>query len=453
MLPEQRRVENLDQPIAELISWGLLTPIYEDGQLETLAVHSLVRDFCRDKQKDEIWRTRLCEASVFYINRTKLLSQDEKPLPLVWGEMEAFELLMEAEDWQDATNLLYGTQALLIRWGFGRYLESQYRRLLEKVDRATAAKIGHNLGVLLEDRGDYVVALTMYEKARNILEELGDRAGVTKPLHQIGIIHQRRGNYSAALAEYEKALKIAGEFDDHVQVAICLHQIGMIYQYRGEHAAALVKYEKALKIKEELGDRAGMARSLRQIGMIHHDRGDYSAALVEYEKALKIMEELGDRVGIASSLHTIGNTHYLSGNFAAALTMYEKALKIFEELGYRAEVACSLHQIGMIYQACKDYVAALAEYDKALKIKEELSDRTGMANSHFQIGQVLTQTGRCLEAFSHLLFALATLMELQSTNAEIVVEMFKVLRAKWGAENFDTAWQQATGEAVPEWLK
>lgn len=50
LLPELRQAENLNPMISELIDWGLLTPIFEDGQLQYLSVHNLVRDFCRDKQ-------------------------------------------------------------------------------------------------------------------------------------------------------------------------------------------------------------------------------------------------------------------------------------------------------------------------------------------------------------------------------------------------------------------
>jgi len=47
--PQQRKAENLTQPIKELVDWGLLTPIFADGELAQLAVHSLVRDFCRER--------------------------------------------------------------------------------------------------------------------------------------------------------------------------------------------------------------------------------------------------------------------------------------------------------------------------------------------------------------------------------------------------------------------
>ena len=409
-LPEQRHAEDIDQPITELIGWGLLTPLAQD---QTLAVHSLVRDFCRDKQTQENWRDFLLDAAAFYTNQTKLQQRDDKTPEAVWTEMAAFELLMTAQVFNQAANLLLNLQKILRRWGFGRLLESQYQRLSQKVDTAYSAKIGHNIAILLQNRGDYAAALEQYEKSLQMKEELGDRAGVSSSLHQIGMIHQHRGDYDPALEQYKKSLQI----------------------------------------KEELGNRAGVSSSLHQIGIIHQHRGDYDAALEQYEKSLQIKEELGDRDSVSSSLHQIGNIHYLRGDYAAALEQYKKALQITEELGDRAGVSSSLHQIGMIHQHRGDYDPALEQYEKSLQIKEELGDRAGVANSHGQMGQLFVQREKYAEAFDKFLFALITFSELQSPNVNIATNDLKKLREQWGAENFDKVWQEKTGDDVPEELK
>jgi len=310
----------------------------------------------------------------------------------------------------------------------------------------------HHLGIIHQNRGENAAALTEHEEAKKIFENLGDRDGVAGSLHEIGIIHQARGEYDTALANYQKSLKIAEELGDRAGLASVLHEIGIIYFLRGKYDVALAEYEKSLKIEEELADRTGMVRTLNLIGIIHQERGDYHAALAKYEQALSIAEELGYRAGMAASLHQIGALHQTRGDYEAALAQYQKSLKIKEELGDRIGIAVSRHNIGAIHQASGDYTAALTEYEKSLKIKNEIGDRAGMAGSSGQIGKLFTETGRYSEAFEHLFFALTTFVELQSPNAKIAANMLKDLRAKWGAKNFDAAWQEKTGEAVPEWL-
>jgi tetratricopeptide (TPR) repeat protein len=412
-IPERRYAENLDQSIRELIEWGLLTPSHDSDEVAHISVHALLREFCRDTQTVETWREHVRNAAAYYTNWSKGITEKEKSPEAVWAEMEAFELLMEIQDFQDAAELLAGSTELLNRWGFVHYLDSQHRRLLDVLDPKGTAVILHNFGILLQDRGNYEQALEYYERSRKIEEEFGNRAGVATSLHQIGIIQQQRGDYEQALECYERALQIKEDLGNPASVAISLHQIGMIQQLRGDYEQALEYYERARKINEELDNRAGVAASLHQIGRIHHERGDYEQALEYYERSHKIKEEFGNRAGVANSLH----------------------------------------QIGMIQQARGDYEQALEYYERALKINEELGDPAGVASSLGQIGQLLTETGCYAEAFGYLLSALSTFVELQSPDARIAIACLKILRSKWVEQSFDAAWKDGTKTDVPDWLK
>ncbi len=412
VFPEQRSAPNLETEIRELIEWGLLTPVSEDGAVKLLAVHSLVREFCRDRQAGEPWRERLREAAAFYTNFTRMIPDDRKNETAVGIEMEAFELLMEAEEYTAAAGLLGRDTELLDRWGFGRDLESRYRRLLDKVSGREEAMVLHHLAIMLQRRGEYEEALGRYEQSLRIEEELGNRAGVAGSLHNIGALHQARGEYVEALGRYEQSLRIAEELGDRAGVAVSLHQLGNLHYLRGKYGEALERYEQSLRIEEELGNRAGVAGSLHQLGMLHEARGEYVEALGRYEQSLRMFEELGDRAGVAGSLHQLGNLHYLRG----------------------------------------EYVEALGRYGQSLRIKEELGDRAGVASSHGQIGKLFTETGRYAEAFPLLLNALAAFLQLQSPYAQLAVNDLRTLRAQWDEQAFDAAWRAAGGEDLPEWL-
>ncbi|MGD2087531.1 MAG: tetratricopeptide repeat protein [Candidatus Aminicenantes bacterium] len=489
---EKRQAKDVDELVRELMDWGLLTPIEEEGEVSLLTVHSLVRDFCHDKCKDT-WKQYLEDAAGYYTNQSKGMEQDRKTFNIVMEEIETAELLMEAGEFEPAADIIIDVTELLIRWGLGRLAESLNQQLISRVKKETQSVLIHNLGILYQFRGDYQTAIHQFEKSLKIFEELGDRSRVANSLHQIGWIHQDRGDYPAALEQYERSLKIneelgnlvglasslhhigwihqdcgdypaaleqyerslkiAEELGDRNRVAKSQHQIGNIHYLRGDYPAALEQYEKSLKIAEELGDRAGVAGSLHQIGLIHRVRGDYPAALEQYEKSLKILEELGDRNGVASSEHVIGTIYLLTGNPQKALKQYSKSLKILEKLGDRAGVASSLHHIGIIHQGRGNYPAALEHHEKSLKIKEEIGNRDGVARSHGQLGKLFTETNKFPEAFEHLLISINIFNELQSPDAQRAIKDLIKLRTQWGAENFDAAWQEKTGEGVPEFLK
>lgn len=61
----------------------------------------------------------------------------------------------------------------------------------------------HQIGIIHQDRGDYLTALELYEKSLRIFEEIGNLANMVSSLHNIGIIHQILGEYQEALQMYE----------------------------------------------------------------------------------------------------------------------------------------------------------------------------------------------------------------------------------------------------------
>lgn len=478
--------------VRELIDWGLLTPQIEGGELQSLTVHCVTRDFCRNQQPRETWRERLRNAAKFFFKDAQFIQQDNKSADTVWSEMEAFELLMEVEDFEDATRIVLGAHILLDRWGFDLFVAEQYRRLSEKLDGRALATILHNQAVTMLNRGEYGTALAQWQRSLALFEDIGSRKGMQSSLHQIGRIYEKRGEYGAAVEQYQRSLAIAAELGDRASVARSQHHLGSIHQKRGEHKAAVEQYRQSQAIFEELGDRASVATSLHQIGKIHqkHERyeaaleqyqqslainvelgdqaglatslgligiihyecGDYVTAVEQYRQALTIFEELGNRAGVASLLHQIGMTYLQRKDYSAAVEQYQRSLAISQELDDRAGVACSLHEIGRIHQARGEYEAALEQYQQSLAIEEELGNRVGVAVSQHQIGELFIKTEHYAKAFNLLLSALAMFVELQLPDAEVAVNDLRTLRAKWGVVKFDAAWLEATGEDVPKWL-
>ncbi len=412
-LPERRVAQNPTHLIAELIEWGLLTPHRNEKQLESLSVHTLVRDFCREAQVGECWNARLHDAAAFYTNQTKAMKQDDKNQEEVWGEIEAFELFLEAEDYNAAIESLASAAELLSRWGDGRYVEKNLLRLLPKVDRRSAATIYNIYGTELDFRGEYEASLENYERALEIRRGIGDLAGAASILSNIGNIHSRRGKFEVAMQFYEQSRAIDQERGYRLGVANTDQHMGMIYQAGGNYEMALELYEKSLKTKEELDDKSGCARSLAQIGNIHYLQEECEIALEKYRRARVIAEDLRDK-------------DLLSG---------------------------ILHQIGMVENARGEYEKALALFERSREISEELGNRNGVANSEAMIGQVYARFGKFAEAFDRLLFALTAFLELRSEKARSAAQDLKKLRSQWGTPEFDAAWRKATKQELPEWLR
>jgi tetratricopeptide (TPR) repeat protein len=400
-LPDRRIAEDLINPIGELIRWGLLTPIQGDGELKELSVHTLVREFCRDKHQREVWRELLRDAAAFYTNLIKVASE-EKTNTQIWTEVSAFELLMEADDFNEAAVLLFDAHRLLQRWGFGNYLENQYSRLANKLDANGTASLLHHSGSLALLRGEHHKAIEFFERALKASKDIGNRTLMAGPLAQIADIHYNRREYGKAMKYYEQALEISEECRDYSHVASTLHQIGMIYEEQREFERASEYYERSMKIAGSRSDRANFAVSLRQIGVLVDKSGyDGEKAVDSFRKALEIFDELNDRANVAKTLAMIGNVYLRASQHEKAAEFYSRSLRIREELGSRLEIAALFQQIATIHDQQGTPEQALEYAQRSLRIRDELGDRAGIATSLHRIAMIQEHLGSLEKALDY----------------------------------------------------
>ena len=69
----------------------------------------------------------------------------------------------------------------------------------DKRDRVNARL---NVGIALQQRGDWDAALYEYTVCLETTEQLGDRIGMSKARHQIGNVYCLKGDLDKALVEY-----------------------------------------------------------------------------------------------------------------------------------------------------------------------------------------------------------------------------------------------------------
>jgi tetratricopeptide (TPR) repeat protein/CHAT domain-containing protein/NADH/NAD ratio-sensing transcriptional regulator Rex len=440
---------NVNEPIRELIELGLVIPHLAGSELESLSIHSLVRDFCNQKQDADLWRGRLFDAAKFYMNLTDSAKEYDQTPEMARKAMEAFDLLMDGKHFEAAAPILFNYSSILKRWGFWHYLEFQHRRLLNEVDHQQEVEARINLGALLQHRGEYDAALAEYNRASGIAREIGYLEGIAESSGKIGLVHEQRGNYQEAVNHYQDAIKVFEEADSGAGIAKWASQVGVIHHRLGRYDEALTQYQVSLTSYEDRGDLEGTAEMLHLIGTLFQVRGESEEAIQYYAKSLKIREAINDVEGRSKSLNNLGIITLDRGEYEEALEYFRSALEIKEFLGDRAGIARAQLNIGRIYQARGNWKEALDQYRLSLNIQKTITDREGAAYSLGQIGEVLVQTGSYSEAFRVLFSALNLFAQLQIPNAGNVVRSFRELRANWGEEAFDAAWREATSDDVP----
>jgi len=298
-----------------------------------------------------------------------------------------------------------GEQSIAIVFGrlmcnLGEYDKSQkyFEQMLNEPNGEDLAWIEHNIGRVLDFKGEWNEARKFYDRAYERMikakpPRIKDSAAV---LNNIGNILNSQGKYEEALDYYQRSLKIQEKFypSGHVDIAQSLNNIGNVLNSQGKYDEALDYYQRSVKMREKFypSGHVDIATSLSNIGLVLDSQGKYDEALDYYQRSLKIYEKFypSGHVDIANSLMGIGNVLNSQGKYDEALDYYQRSLKIQEKFypSGHVDIAVSLMGIGVILYQQGKYDEALDYYQRSLKIYEKFypSGHVDIADSLLNIG-------------------------------------------------------------------
>jgi tetratricopeptide (TPR) repeat protein len=256
------------------------------------------------------------------------------------------------------------------------------------------AVLQNNLGLILQDLGDYAGARKLLEKAMNSDEaNFGEEHPTTAVRYSnLGLIIKALGDYEGARELLEKAMNSAeANFgEEHPTTAVRYSNLGMILQDLGDYAGARDLLEKAMNSAEaNFGEEhPTTAGSYSNLGLILKALGDYAGARKLLEKAMNSDEaNFGEEhPTTAVSYSNLGMILKALGDYAGARKLLEKAMNS-AEANFGEEhptTAVRYSNLGMILQDLENYEGAKGLIEKALLIFE---NQLGVEHPHTKIVQ------------------------------------------------------------------
>lgn len=252
---------------------------------------------------------------------------------------------------------------------------------LEFGDSSGLAYCFYGIGSIYDDQGKYELALTNYEEALQIFNQMEQSPrGIPselmvikiKVLYNVGNIYRKQKKFKDALNQFEQVLMFTNIVGDKNNRASCFYQIALIFQEIKQYEEALKFYRDSLKIAEELGDLNMEGLCLEKIAKMYELQGNYPEALKKYEEMLNTASKQEDMIGKFLSLGHIAEIHLRNENFPEALKQFEEALKIAED---SKNLELKMHCIFSIAEVLKiqeKYEEAYKNFFEALSIAELL---------------------------------------------------------------------------------
>ncbi|CAF1295865.1 unnamed protein product [Adineta steineri] len=227
--------------------------------------------------------------ALYQVNLTLTHDNDEDLRTL--SDQIREETFSDEEGW-------YRLGLLLIKMGQFTKAQEIYTVLLHQTtNESDKAQIYYQLGWIKDNQGEYQEALTYYEKALIIRQQLlpSNHPDLGDSYNRIGILYDTMSDYPKALSFHEKAFEIRQESlpSNHPHLGACYNNIGRVYYNMDDYPKALSYYEKAIAIKQESlpSNHPDLGASYNDSAVVYDSMSDYPRALSFYERAVQIGEK------------------------------------------------------------------------------------------------------------------------------------------------------------------
>lgn len=269
---------------------------------------------------------------------------------------EAYELIARVKTLAEEE----GNREYLAKYyaGFG-YLQHIDKQYNEAVLAYQQALIIYNLlgdslrqGWVLNNLGDiYRVtympeqALSFFNRAETLYEEIGRQDKLTGLYENIGLTFLDHSNYEAAESYLQKGLYFSEEYGNNEKITVFNNLFGKLHFKQGHYEEARKRYLKALDfVKSELQK----AFIYGNIGETYLLEKNPDAAEEWITKAMQVKENI-ENADIRPNLNYLGIYHAQKGNYEKALSLFDQVVRLSEEDLLEKELGVAIENSNNIY--------------------------------------------------------------------------------------------------------
>jgi tetratricopeptide (TPR) repeat protein len=380
--------------------------VHENIRVPFLRFHPVLAPYLRSLPgaDDEALRGRYAKR---YYGLARYLYGEDNRNPqavraLVWLELpnlrRALELLLEADDLDNASDIANSIARFLNVFGLRRELEEWRQRVEKAVVAANTQNDGKltNAEYLRESglgedelrNGDLQAAYARFMKLLERIKELPEDTPLACGsfehcfvLNWIADCFKQNGQLIAAQGRLDEALAIINvllrqqpDNEGYLRErGILLTSLGDVLRDQGRYLQSREAYEEALKIDKKLGDLRNQAVDLGQLGKLAMELRDFTEARLRYVEVLNIFRDLGEPESEAILWHLLGSAALGQKEWAEAERCYRESLAINESIGNIVNTAMTCNQLAIVAEDAGRPTEAEGWYKRQLELDEQVN--------------------------------------------------------------------------------
>ena len=221
--------------------------------------------------------------------------------------------------------------------------------------------------------GEYSAALYSYETSAALCEP----ENLPRLEHKLGNLHYRRGDWELAESHFQAAREALGEAGSPAMLARLYADWSRTAQRQDQNQRALELANQALALAKSAGEAAALAQVYNILGILARDEGDLELAASHLQSSLDIATEEQDPFTRIAAYNNLALVVRRQGDLEEAVDYAQKALELCVLVGDRHHEAALHNNLADLYHDSGQFDAAMQHLKQAVVIFAEIGVETG----------------------------------------------------------------------------
>ena len=188
------------------------------------------------------------------------------------------------------------------------------------------------LALIAIDKRAWPEAAEWCRKSLSLWEQQNDRRMMGRSLTILGDALESMKRYAEAITVYERAIALLEEVHDPVHQAMAQMNLGTVYLWREHPRQALEVCRPTERIFRQVQDRLHLAHVNHNIGLAYRQLQEWDEAEAAYLLSIEQYQKVGNMAWLVNSMDGLGLVYLEQGQLAAAKKTFEEARKCLAQL-------------------------------------------------------------------------------------------------------------------------
>lgn len=283
-------------------------------------------------------------------------------------------------------------------------LEQAHQFAQDANDRFTEGLVLSHLCEITMQRGHFIKAREIGDKALALLKAVGNRLDERNALLSLGRVTIRQGDYAAAKGYLEASLAICEAVNDQRNAGIASRLLGIVAFDASDYETAERYYLSAEKRAIMIGDRQNEAAALNNLGLTYRGQDLHDKAQAVFERSLAIRHEINDKRGKALVLGNLGALYRSRQRYADAQITLGQSSKLRRALGDKFAISATDMALGLLSFEIGNYEQATVHWQQCYDLRTQMGEKLGAGYAHSDLALLALYAGeyeRCRQMSEH----------------------------------------------------